>query len=248
MVHGTPCGYERSRGWIIISVNIDLEECIMRSIAIDGPAGAGKSTIARKVAKSLGFIYVDTGAMYRAMALYMIKNGIDAADSEKISLTCKSADITIKHENGEQVVYLGGENVNGLIRTEEVGNMASASSVNGDVRAKLVELQQKMADTTDVVMDGRDIGTVVLPGADLKIYLTASSKVRAERRFKELTAKGISCNIDEIEKDIIDRDYRDMHRENSPLTQAEDAVLLDSSDMTINEVAEAILRLYRERV
>ena len=218
-----------------------------KSIAIDGPAGAGKSTIAKKVAKSLGFIYVDTGAMYRAMALYMIKNGIEASDSEKISATCKSADITIRHENGEQVVYLCGENVNGLIRTEEVGNMASASSVNGDVRAKLVELQQKMAETTDVVMDGRDIGTVVLPGADLKVYLTASSRVRAERRYKELTAKGTQCDFDEIEKDIIDRDYRDMHRENSPLRQAEDAVLVDSSDMTIDEVADRILDLYKER-
>jgi len=218
-----------------------------KSIAIDGPAGAGKSTIAKKVAKSLGFIYVDTGAMYRAMALYMIKMGVDASDADKISATCTSADITIKHENGEQVVYLNGENVNGLIRTEEVGNMASASSVNGDVRRKLVELQQKMAKTTDVVMDGRDIGTVVLPDANLKVYLTASSRVRAERRYKELIAKGTDCNIDEIEKDIIDRDYRDMHRENSPLKQAEDAVLLDSSDMTIDEVAEKILDLYKSK-
>ena len=218
-----------------------------KSIAIDGPAGAGKSTIAKKVAKSLGFIYVDTGAMYRAMALYMIKMGVDASDADKISATCTSADITIKHENGEQVVYLNGENVNGLIRTEEVGNMASASSVNGDVRRKLVELQQKMAKTTDVVMDGRDIGTVVLPDANLKVYLTASSRVRAERRYKELIAKGTECNIDDIEKDIIDRDYRDMHRENSPLKQAEDAVLLDSSDMTIDEVAEKILDLYQSK-
>ena len=218
-----------------------------KSIAIDGPAGAGKSTIAKKVAKSLGFIYVDTGAMYRAMALYMIKMGVDASDADKISATCTSADITIKHENGEQVVYLTGENVNGLIRTEEVGNMASASSVNGDVRRKLVELQQKMAKTTDVVMDGRDIGTVVLPDANLKVYLTASSRVRAERRYKELIAKGTECNIDDIEKDIIDRDYRDMHRENSPLKQAEDAVLLDSSDMTIDEVAEKILNLYQSK-
>lgn len=218
-----------------------------KSIAIDGPAGAGKSTIAKKVAKTLGFIYVDTGAMYRAMALYMIKQGVDASDAAKISATCTSADITIRHENGEQVVYLNGENVNGLIRTEEVGNMASASSVNGDVRKKLVELQQKMAETTDVVMDGRDIGTVVLPNANLKVYLTASSRVRAERRYKELIAKGTECNIDDIEKDIIDRDYRDMHRENSPLKQAEDAVLLDSSDMTIDEVAEKILDLYQSK-
>ncbi len=216
-----------------------------KSIAIDGPAGAGKSTIARRVAKTLGFIYVDTGAMYRAMALYMIKNGIDASESDKISATCESADITIRHEDGEQVVYLNGENVNGLIRTEEVGNMASASSVNGDVRKKLVQLQQKLAETTDVVMDGRDIGTVVLPNANLKIFLTASSKVRAKRRFDELSAKGCNCNIEEIEKDIIDRDYRDMHREISPLKQAEDAVLVDSSDMTIDEVSEKILSLFK---
>ena len=216
-----------------------------KQIAIDGPAGAGKSTIAKKVAAELGFIYVDTGAMYRAMALYMIKNGIRADESEKISATCDSADITIRHENGEQVVLLNGENVNGLIRTEEVGNMASASSVNGDVRRKLVELQQKLAGEADVVMDGRDIGTVVLPNADVKVYLTASSKVRAERRFKELTAKGETCDIDVIEKDIIERDYRDMHREISPLKQADDATLVDSSDMTIDEVAKTIVDLYK---
>ena len=216
-----------------------------KQIAIDGPAGAGKSTIAKKVAAELGFIYVDTGAMYRAMALYMIKNGIRADEPEKISATCDSADITIRHENGEQVVLLNGENVNGLIRTEEVGNMASASSVNGDVRRKLVELQQKLAGEADVVMDGRDIGTVVLPNADVKVYLTASSKVRAERRFKELTAKGQTCDIDVIEKDIIERDYRDMHREISPLKQADDATLVDSSDMTIDEVAKTIVDLYK---
>ena len=219
-----------------------------KQIAIDGPAGAGKSTIAKKVAAELGFIYVDTGAMYRAMALYMIKNGIRADEPEKISATCESADITIRHENGEQVVLLNGENVNGLIRTEEVGNMASASSVNGDVRRKLVELQQKLASETDVVMDGRDIGTVVLPNANVKVYLTASSRVRAERRFKELTAKGENCDIDVIEKDIIERDYRDMHREISPLKQADDATLVDSSDMTIDEVAKTIVDLYRDSI
>ena len=218
-----------------------------KSIAIDGPAGAGKSTIAKKVAKKLGFIYVDTGAMYRAMALYLIRNGVDASESDKISATCKSAEITIRHENGEQVVYLGSENVNGLIRTEEVGNMASASSVNGDVRKKLVELQQEMAKTTDVVMDGRDIGTVVLPGADLKVYLTASTKVRAKRRFDELTAKGEKCDLADIEKDIEERDYRDMHRDISPLKQADDAILVDSSDLSIDEVADMILSLFAEK-
>ena len=217
-----------------------------KQIAIDGPAGAGKSTIAKMVAKELGFIYVDTGAMYRAMALYMINNGIDAGEAEKISATCQSADITIKHESGAQKVYLNGEDVTEAVRREEVGKMASATSVNGDVRKKLVELQQKLAATTDVVMDGRDIGTVVLPDADLKVYLTASSKVRAERRFKELTEKGVECDINVIEKDIIDRDYQDSHREISPLKQADDAVLVDSSYMTIDEVAQKIIDLYRE--
>ena len=209
-----------------------------RSIAIDGPAGAGKSTIAKRVAKELGFIYVDTGAMYRALALYMIREGIASDDIDNVVSACKRADVTIKHENNEQVVYLNGDNVNGLIRTEEVGKMTSAISVNAAVREKLVGLQQKLAEVTDVVMDGRDIGAVVLPNADLKIYLTASSRVRAERRYKELVAKNVECNLEEIEKDIIDRDYRDMHRELSPLKQADDAVFLDSSDMTIDEVKD----------
>ncbi|MGN0245779.1 MAG: (d)CMP kinase [Lachnospiraceae bacterium] len=213
------------------------------SVAIDGPAGAGKSTIAKMVAKRLGFIYVDTGAMYRAMALHILRKGIPATDSAAISAACEDADITIQYQNGEQVVLLNGENVNGLIRTEEVGNMASSSSTNGDVRKKLVSLQQKLAKTAEVIMDGRDIGTVVLPDADVKIYLTAGSDVRAKRRYDELTAKGISCDLQKIEKDIIERDERDMNREISPLRQADDAVLVDSSYMTIEEVAEKIISL-----
>lgn len=213
------------------------------SIAIDGPAGAGKSTIAKLIAKKKNYIYVDTGAMYRAMALYFLESGISAQEQDKISEASKKVDVTITYENGEQIVLLNGRNVNGLIRTEEVGNMASASSVNKDVRAKLVELQQALAQKEDVVMDGRDIGTCVLPNANVKVYLTASSRVRALRRSEELKAKGEECDIDKIEKDIIERDYRDMHREISPLRQAEDAVLLDSSDMTIEEVADAIISL-----
>lgn len=213
------------------------------SIAIDGPAGAGKSTIAKKIAKQLGFIYVDTGAMYRAMALHILRKEISADDSAAISQACEDADITIIYENGEQVVLLNGENVNGLIRTEEVGNMASASSVNGDVRKKLVSLQQKLAKTADVIMDGRDIGTCVLPDANVKVYLTASSAVRAKRRYDELTAKGVACDLDTIEKDIIERDERDMNREISPLKQADDAILLDSSDLSIDEVVEKIIGL-----
>lgn len=219
----------------------------MYSIAIDGPAGAGKSTVARQIAKRKGYIYVDTGAMYRAMALFLIENHIAPQEAEKISAKCREADISIIYENGEQVVLLNGRNVNGLIRTEEVGNMASASSVNGDVRKKLVELQQKLAKKTDVVMDGRDIGTCVLPDADLKIYLTASSAVRAKRRYDEMAAKGVECDIDVIKGDIEERDYRDMHRDISPLMQAEDAVLVDSSDMTVEEVIDSILNLCRSK-
>lgn len=217
------------------------------NIAIDGPAGAGKSTIAKKIAKELKFIYVDTGAMYRAMALYLIRNQADAQDAGEISRICRTADITIEYRDGEQLVLLNGENVNGFLRSEEVGNMASVSSVNADVRHKLVELQQELARKADVVMDGRDIGTCVLPNADVKVYLTASSGVRAIRRYEELSAKGEKCDVSKIEADIIERDYRDMNRELSPLKQAEDAVLIDSSDMTIDEVIQQILELYRTK-
>jgi cytidylate kinase len=215
------------------------------SIAIDGPAGAGKSTIAKLISKKKGYIYVDTGAMYRAMALYFIEEGITADKQDKISEMAKNVDVTISYENGEQIVWLNGRNVNGLIRTEEVGKMASASSVNKDVRKKLVELQQALAAKESVVMDGRDIGTCVLPNANVKVYLTADPHVRALRRYEELKAKGQSPDLDTIEKDIIDRDYQDMHRELSPLRQAEDATLLDSSNMTIEEVADAIIALCR---
>ena len=170
-----------------------------------------------------------------------------AEEEEKINQACQNAEVTIIYENGEQQVILNGENVNGFIRTEEVGNMASATSVNGNVRKKMVELQQQLASSTDVVMDGRDIGTKVLPNANLKIYLTASSKTRAERRYKELKEKNVDCNLDTIEQDIIERDYRDMHREISPLMQAEDAVLVDSSNMNIEEVVEKIISLLKEK-
>lgn len=213
------------------------------NIAIDGPAGAGKSTIAKLTAKQLGFIYVDTGAMYRAMGVFLMRRGVDPADEAAISAECREADITIRYENGEQVVYLNGENVNGVIRTEEAGTMASLTSKNPDVRKKLVELQQRLAADADVVMDGRDIGTCVLPDARVKVYLTADSKVRAARRYQELEAKGVSCSIEEIERDIIERDHQDMTREISPLMQAADAVLVDSSHMTIEEAVDAVIAL-----
>ncbi|WP_026524094.1 MULTISPECIES: (d)CMP kinase [unclassified Butyrivibrio] len=218
-----------------------------KSIAIDGPAGAGKSTIAKIVSKKLGFIYIDTGAMYRAMAVHMTRNGVSGDDAAEIEKNVDSADISIGHENGEQVVYLNGENVNSFLRTEEVSAMASKTSANAKVREKLVELQQKQAKTTDVVMDGRDIGTVVLPDAELKVYLTASSRVRAERRYKEMVEKGVECDLDTIEAEIKERDHRDMTRENSPLKKADDAVEVDSSYMTIEEVADKIISLYEAK-
>ena len=216
-------------------------------IAVDGPAGAGKSTIAKKIAGKMNLVYVDTGAMYRAMAYYLLTQHTDLDDPKEISKQCEGAQIRISYENGEQVVWLNGENVNAYLRTEEVGKAASVTSANGSVRARLVLLQQQMAEHTDLIMDGRDIGTCVLPKAQLKIYLTASSRVRALRRYNELIAKGETCDLDVIEADIIDRDYRDMNREISPLKQAEDAVLVDTSDMTIEEVVEHIVSLAEMR-
>ena len=210
------------------------------NIAIDGPAGAGKSTIARALAKRLSYIYVDTGAMYRAMALYLLRENISADDSGRIEKACESVDISIIHEDGVQKVLLNGEDVSSLIRSEEVGNMASASAQNGRIREKLVELQRQLAAKTDVVMDGRDIGTCVLPNAEVKIYLTASVHTRAVRRFKEYLEKGMEADLAQIEADIEKRDHQDMNREISPLKKAEDAVLLDSSDMTIEEVLDAM--------
>jgi len=216
-------------------------------IAIDGPAGAGKSTIARRVAKEKGFIYVDTGAMYRAMAYYLLQEKADPSNEEEISEKCMKAHITIEYQEGEQVVLLNGKNVNPVLRTEEVGNMASATSRNKRVRERLTQLQKELAEKNSVVMDGRDIGTCVLPGANVKVYLTASVAVRAKRRFDELTAKGETCDIGKIEDDIKKRDEQDMKREIAPLKQAEDAVLVDSSDMSIDEVVKKILSLTEEQ-
>lgn len=217
------------------------------NIAIDGPAGAGKSTIAKKVAEKLSFIYVDTGAMYRAIALYMLRKGVDVKDETAVTGLCRTVHVGITYENGEQRVLLNEEDVSGLIRSEEVGNAASAVAVYSAVRAKLLELQQSLAKAQNVVMDGRDIGSAVLPGAQVKIYLTASVQTRAKRRYKELVKKGGSPDIQVIEQDIVDRDYQDMHREISPLCQAKDAVLVDSSQLSIDEVVDRILNIYKER-
>ena len=210
------------------------------TIAIDGPAGAGKSTIAKLTARKLGFVYVDTGAMYRAMALYFLRNGIGKDDEKAVGEACEAMDISLQYRDGVQQVLLNGEDVSGLIRTEEVSQMTSAVSVYPAVRQKLLQLQRELARTEDVIMDGRDIGTCVLPDAETKIYLTASPRVRALRRFKELEERGETCNLEEIEQDIRERDDRDMNREIAPLKQAEDAVCIDSSQMTIDQVVQAI--------
>ena len=217
------------------------------SIAIDGPAGAGKSTIAKAVSENLAFIYIDTGAMYRAMALFILRNDIEPEDIESISKVYKDVDIKIDYINKEQQIYLNNENVTKIIRGEEIGNAASAVSKHLIIREKMVELQQKLARNENVVMDGRDIGTVVLPKADLKIYLTASAEERARRRHQDLQNKGINEDIDEIKKDIIARDNQDMNRKNSPLKQAEDAIKVDSSAMSIEEVVSVILELFNEK-
>ncbi|MBF1004468.1 MAG: (d)CMP kinase [Lachnospiraceae bacterium] len=216
-------------------------------IAIDGPAGAGKSTIAKQVARRENLIYIDTGAMYRAMSLLMLQNGIPLNDAEKIGQECSRAQIDISYENGEQAVFLNGENVDAFLREERVGNAASAVSAVPRVRERLVQLQRELAESADVVMDGRDIGTVVLPDADLKIFLTASSRVRAERRYRELQEKGIEADLKTIQRDIEERDHRDMTRETSPLRQAEDAVVIDSSMMSVDEVIQNILDLIQSR-
>ena len=217
------------------------------NVAIDGPAGAGKSTIAKAVAKELNLIYVDTGAMYRAVALYMLREGVDLTDREKVAGKCALADVTIRYEDGVQVVLLNGENVNAFLRTEEVGEAASVISPIPQVRKNMVALQKSLAAKSDCIMDGRDIGTCVLPDAQLKIYLTASSQVRARRRYDELSAKGESCDLNKIKADIEDRDYRDMHREESPLRQADDAVVVDTSDKTVEEVIASVTELCRSR-
>lgn len=215
------------------------------NVAIDGPAGAGKSTIAKLVAKEKGFVYVDTGAMYRGLAIHFLDQGIGADEAKKITEACRGVEVTIRYEDGQQQVYVNGKNVTFRLREEAVGNMASKSSAIPAVRAKLLELQQELAKTQDVIMDGRDIGTCVLPDADVKIFLTASVDTRARRRYDELKAKGIACDLHEITEDIVERDRRDSTREIAPLKQAEDAVLLDSSDMSIAEVVAAITQLCR---
>ena len=218
------------------------------NIAIDGPAGAGKSTIAKKVAKELSFIYVDTGAMYRAMALYLLNHGVNGENQEEIEAVCSGADISIEYKNGEQIVILNGENVNAMIRTEQVGNMASKSSANPKVRAHLLKLQRTLAEKNDVVMDGRDIGTVVLPDAQVKIFLTASPEARAERRYKELVEKGMDVKYDDILNDVITRDYNDTHRKTAPLKPAEGCITVDTTELDFEQSVEKIISVIKENI
>ena len=220
----------------------------MINIAIDGPAGAGKSTIAKMLAKEMAYVYVDTGAMYRAIGYYFLKNGVNSDDVETIEKELSNINVSIVYQDGEQQVLLNGENVNGVIRQEEVGKMASATSKYKAVREKLVETQRQIAREQNIIMDGRDIGTVILPDATVKFYLTASVEVRAKRRYDELVAKGEACDLKEIEKDIADRDYQDMNREVSPLKQAKDAVLLDSSYLDIPQVVAEMKKKIMEKL
>ncbi len=218
------------------------------NIAIDGPAGAGKSSIAKLAAEKMNYVYVDTGAMFRTMAYYFLTNGIDPKEEEQVNDNCNAIRIDIQYQTGEQHIFLNGKDVSKEIRQEEVGNNASIVAKYPKVREKLLELQRSLAASTDVIMDGRDIGTVVLPDAECKIFLTASPRVRAERRYKELVEKGESCDLAQIEKDIIARDEQDMNREIAPLKQAEDAILIDSSDLSIEEVVNRIMELAEKEV
>ena len=213
----------------------------MYNIAIDGPSGAGKSTIAKDLSKKLNFIYVDTGAMYRAIALYFYENDIDISLEDVVSFHLSNIDIDIKYEDGKQIVLLNGKDVSESIRTEKIGGMASSISVFSEVRSKLLNLQRNLAMKNKVVMDGRDIASHVLPNADLKIYITASVDTRADRRYKELKEKGLDVNLEEIKKEIETRDYRDINREIAPLRQVEEAILIDSSNLSIEEVVEKII-------
>lgn len=216
----------------------------MYSIAIDGPAGAGKSTIAKILSKKLGYIYIDTGAMYRAVALYFTENGVSTGKEPYINDILKKLDINIKYKDGMQILYLNGEDVSTRLREENIGKLASKFSAIQSVREKLVALQRELADKENVIMDGRDIGTVVLPNANLKIFLSAASSIRAKRRYLELLEKGVrDIDLKEIEREIINRDNADMNRAISPLKQAKDAKVLDTSNMTLEEVIERILEI-----
>lgn len=217
-------------------------------IAIDGPAGAGKSATAKAVAKELGFIYVDTGALYRGIGLYVIRKGAKASSIEEVVPLLAEIKIEMRHIEGEQHIFLNGEDVSGLIRTESVSAAASDVSAIPAVRDFLFDMQRDIAEKNDVIMDGRDIGTVVLPDAELKIFLTAKPEVRAQRRVKQLLEKGIEAKFDDVLADVIQRDYNDSHRDFRPLKLAEDGILLDNSELSFEETFEKIISLAKERM
>lgn len=220
----------------------------MISVAIDGPSGAGKSTLAKRLAKELGYLYVDTGAMYRAIGLFALRQGVDPEDEAAVTALLPQIQIELRYVDGAQRVLLCGEDVSEAIRAENVGMATSAVSAHPPVRAFLLELQRGMARTHDILMDGRDIGTVILPGATVKIFLTASAEARADRRFKELQDKGVDTDYETVLEDIRRRDYQDSHRATAPLRQAEDAVLVDTSEMDLEESFQALKSLILSRV
>ena len=220
----------------------------MVSVAIDGPAGAGKSTLARRLVAELGYIYVDTGAMFRTIGLYALRAGKDPKDNEAVNALLPEISLKFAFIGGEQHIYLNGEDVSTAIRTEEVGMAASAVGANPEVRAFLLGMQRDMAKTQDVLMDGRDIGTVVLPDATVKIFLTASPEARATRRWKEYQQKGVEVSYEEVLADVRQRDYQDTHRAAAPLRQADDAQLLDTSEMNFEQSLEAMKKMIVEKV
>ena len=219
----------------------------MISVAIDGPAGAGKSTLARRLASDLGYIYVDTGAMYRTIGLYALRAGKDPKDNEAVNALLPEISLRLATLDGEQHIYLGEEDVSTAIRTEEAGMAASAVGANPAVRAYLLDTQRNMAKTQNVLMDGRDIGTVVLPDATVKIFLTASPEARATRRWKEYQAKGMPNTYEEVLADVKQRDYQDTHRAAAPLRQADDAVLLDTSELDFEQSLAAMKKIIAEK-
>ncbi len=220
----------------------------MISVAIDGPSGAGKSTLAKRLAKELGYLYVDTGAMYRSIGLFALRKGVDPKDEAAVTALLPQIQIELRYVDGAQRVLLCGEDVSEAIRAEEVGMATSAVSAHPPVRAFLLELQRGMARTHDILMDGRDIGTVILPNASVKIFLTASAEARATRRFRELQEKGVDTDFETVLEDIRRRDYQDSHRATAPLRQAEDAVLVDTSEMDLEESFQALKSLILSRV
>lgn len=220
------------------------------SIALDGPAGTGKTTMAKLIADKLGFLYVDTGAMYRALAVYFLSSGTDTGDEKAMEEALRDVTVEIKHENGEQRVYVNGDDVTARLRTEEVSKMASVTSQYAAVRGKLLDLQRSLAIDNDVIMDGRDIGTVVLPNATIKFFLTAKPEVRALRRYNQLVEQGklSGATLETIEAEIRERDYRDSHRKNAPLIKADDAIEVDTSELSLEEEINQIISLISERI